>query len=372
LSETTPNALVPQAAEWMRNNLNVMLVGLHGVGKTQAIRETAEELGIRVKYFSCSTLDPYTDLVGVPFPKEDESGTHLQMVRPRDVDDAELIFFDEFNRADPKVHNAVLEIVQFQTINGEKLPHARMVWAAMNPPGKEYDVEDLDPALVDRFDVYEEVKATPSVTYLAGAGMSQNVAEALCAWWRDQQPKGGKRDVASAITPRRLEKIGQVWTLTGECKNTIPLWIKCDRGKLRQMLQQAQAKDDASAVTTASTGSAQTGAYQGIDYNDKWIRTHEFETAEYLRDHQEDLMTHHAVKAVLDDRTGGALATHFATVAAALTPSVLEALVTGMSDGKLLRLHRDLGKVSDDRAPLVQPFIDAVATDAERRAEETS
>jgi hypothetical protein len=109
-----------------------------------------------------------------PLPQGGESGTHLQMVRPRDVDDAELIFFDEFNRADPKVHNAVLEIVQFQTINGEKLPHARMVWAAMNPPGKEYDVEDLDPALVDRFDVYEEVKATPSVTYLAG---SWNVTE---------------------------------------------------------------------------------------------------------------------------------------------------------------------------------------------------
>jgi hypothetical protein len=110
----------------------------------------------------------------------------------------------------------------------------------------------------------------------------------------------------------------------------------------------------------ASTGSAQTGAYQGIDYNDKWIRTHEFETAEYLRDHQEDLMTHHAVKAVLDDRTGGALATHFATVAAALTPSVLEALVTGMSDGKLLRLHR---RISARYPMIVQaagpPFIDA-------------
>ena len=172
--------LILEADSWYDNDLNVMLVGLHGVGKTAAVLDVVNRKGGALKYFSCSTMDPFTDLIGVPFAREDADGReHLKMVRPVEIDEAEILFFDEFNRADAKVHNALMEIIQFRSLNGERLPKLRMVWAAMNPPGGEYDVEELDPALIDRFDVFEDVAGRPSADYLASRGIKLPVAQAL-------------------------------------------------------------------------------------------------------------------------------------------------------------------------------------------------
>src|SRR3954447_4363445 len=136
--------MIPKIDQYYAAGMNLLLVGLHGVGKTEAILTFCRENGVVLKYYSCSTLDPYTDLVGVPTPRkycmndrlwlgtnqdtcpicnhrleEEDSPVveSLKMVRPREVDDAELIFFDELNRAPDAVQNAVLEIIQFRSIN---------------------------------------------------------------------------------------------------------------------------------------------------------------------------------------------------------------------------------------------------------------
>ena len=224
-------SLIPRAEQYYQNGLNVLLISDHGVGKTALVTALADKLGISMKYFSAATMDPFTDLVGVPFPKEvsvegeatastggttraSETVRVLEMVRPRDVDNAELIFFDELNRADPRVLAAVFELIQFRSINGEKLPKLKAVWAAINPPNsdKEYEVETLDPALVDRFDVYEELKPKPSVKYMK-QNMSVEVAEVLVDWWKNHEK--GRRGETSYISPRRLEKIGVAVTRLG-------------------------------------------------------------------------------------------------------------------------------------------------------------
>jgi len=53
-----------------------------------------------------------------------------------------MLFFDELNRAHPKVLNAVFELVQFRSINGDKLPRLQCVIAAINPPGAGYHVQE--------------------------------------------------------------------------------------------------------------------------------------------------------------------------------------------------------------------------------------
>ncbi|MDO9543283.1 MAG: MoxR family ATPase [Kiritimatiellia bacterium] len=135
--------------------LNVLLEGPHGTGKTAVITEVAHELGFRLKYYSSSTLDPFVDLVGLPVPRTDAQGKPTVIYhRPTDINEAELVFFDEFNRAQPKVLNSILEMIQFRSINGEKLPNLKTVFAACNPAADAYDVVDLDPALLDRFHIH--------------------------------------------------------------------------------------------------------------------------------------------------------------------------------------------------------------------------
>jgi len=231
-----------------------------------------------------------------------------------------------------------MEIIQFRSLNGEELPNLRMCWAAMNPPGKDYDVEELDPALVDRFDVFEDVSGRPSVEYLASKGIKKPVAQALVGWYNDQD--NNKRDQTKCITPRRLEKIGKVWEATGEVKYAIPNWFPQDKTKLRVMLQKAEAKAAEQGLT--NPGSAQEGPTKQFQYNDVFLKDNAEAVSKYLADNQGDLETHNAVKQVLENRQVQRLPRDYGAICEALIPSLREALVTELANPKLLRLTKEI------------------------------
>jgi hypothetical protein len=212
----------------MSEGLNVLSVGYHGVGKTQMVLDEAKSQGLKMKYYSSATLDPWSDLVGIPVPVEAKGGSkkedkELQFIRPADVEDAEIMFFDELNRAHPKVINAVLEAIQFHSINGKPLPRLKMVWAAINPPDDIYDVNELDPVVVDRFHIHLQVPAEPSVSYYTKkAGISHHIAKALVIWWhRDLDD-----NLRQMVSPRRLEYMGQNYSKGLELKYLVPSSVK--------------------------------------------------------------------------------------------------------------------------------------------------
>ena len=208
--------LIPNARNLLDNGFSVMLIGRHGTGKTTSVNQLASDAKLKVKYYSCSTLDPYTDLVGVPEPVDDGvGGRRLNMVRPRDIDEAEFVFFDEFNRADRQTLNAIFEIIQFHSINGEPLPHLKACWAAMNPPDDEqgYEVRKVDPALADRFDVFLEIKPVVDVSYLVEQGVKKHTATVLQQWWTAHK-YGNPDKPENYLSPRRIEKMARVWDAT--------------------------------------------------------------------------------------------------------------------------------------------------------------
>jgi MoxR-like ATPase len=136
--------------------LNVLFEGHAGIGKTAIVNKTFE--GLNFKYFSAPTMDPWVDLVGVPRDVADEirGGRVLELVRPEFVkaNKIQAIFIDELNRAPTKVLDALMEVIQFKSINGFKLTNLRVIWAAINPEDdSDYVVTMLDRAMKDRFQV---------------------------------------------------------------------------------------------------------------------------------------------------------------------------------------------------------------------------
>jgi hypothetical protein len=64
-----------------------------------------------------------------------------------------VLFLDELNRARPEILQTVMDLALNKTLAGKKLPNGSQIIAAVNE-GEEYQLTDLDPALLSRFNVY--------------------------------------------------------------------------------------------------------------------------------------------------------------------------------------------------------------------------
>lgn len=177
---------------------NVLLRGESGVGKTHMIMDIAKKHDMKLKYFSASTLDPFADLVGIPSPNSDR--TNIQYLRSSDINEAEFMFFDELNRAHKRVTNAVFEIIQFGTINGEKLGNLKMVWAAVNPWDTEgYHTEELDIALLGRFHFKIDIPYNVSFNYFENK-YNKKIAQIAYDWWQELSD-----NAKASFSPRLLD-----------------------------------------------------------------------------------------------------------------------------------------------------------------------
>ena len=200
--------LVEKLTKCYECGVNVLLIGEHGVGKTSLIKSVFESQGLVLGdswlYFSASTLDPWVDFIGIPKERESNGTQYIELIRPKAFADATKIralFIDEYNRSPKKIRNAVLELIQFKSINGMKFPNLQVVWAAINPEDENetYDVEKLDPAQKDRFHVPIQVPYACDAEYFNNKYGSEKATIAI-EWW-DAIPD----DIKKKISPRRLD-----------------------------------------------------------------------------------------------------------------------------------------------------------------------
>lgn len=204
--------------QYIHNEFNVLFVGERGVGKTATIYSIFNKENLRVKYFSAPTMDPWTDLVGVPTTVKRRDGKEvLRMIPPEDFadDNYDVIFIDELNRAPPKVLDALLELIQFKTINGKKYS-IKMIWAAMNPykEDNEYNVEPLEKALEDRFQIKIHVPYVVDRDYFKETLGS--IGLIFADWWSNQP-----EDIKKEISPRRLHEGAKFYLNDGDYKDII-------------------------------------------------------------------------------------------------------------------------------------------------------
>ncbi len=135
---------------------NILLIGRHGIGKSQIIfHHFHHQRGMRVEAFFLGQMSDPGDLIGL-MHKDEETGRSVFLPPFWWPSDGEplVLFLDELNRARPEILQSVHELALNKTLAGKRLPEGSIVVSAVNE-GDQYQLTDLDPALVSRFNLYE-------------------------------------------------------------------------------------------------------------------------------------------------------------------------------------------------------------------------
>ena len=182
---TTPN---------LPADIAILVRGPHGIGKSQLFRQIAKNLGFAEEDFIDRRLSQMTegDLLGLP-----ELTDGVTRFAPPDWFMAackapKIVLLDEFNRATPEVMQCGFQIVLDHELNGWKLHPETRVYAAINASA-EYTVNEMDPALLDRFWVIDlEPTVEDWLTWAKPAGVDDLIIDFI----RQQ--------------PRHLRHVGQI------------------------------------------------------------------------------------------------------------------------------------------------------------------
>lgn len=137
-------------------NYPVMIVGLHGTGKSEVVAQYAKSISAILLDIR---LSQYTegDLIGLPhFDTEKRVSSFFP---PEFIAQASqrkcVVFFDELNRASREVRQAVFQLADSRRLGSLTLHPESVVVAACNPDDERYQVNPLDPAELDRWLKFE-------------------------------------------------------------------------------------------------------------------------------------------------------------------------------------------------------------------------
>ena len=132
---------------------NLMLVGNHGIGKSEILTDYLSGKGMKVVPLFLGQMSDPGDLIGIPNRNDTTGKTEFMPPYWFPLDGKPVVLFlDELNRARPEVLQTIMDLALNRTLAGRKLPDGSRIISAVNA-GDQYQLTDLDPALVSRFNV---------------------------------------------------------------------------------------------------------------------------------------------------------------------------------------------------------------------------
>lgn len=151
------------------------LVGQPGIGKSDIVRQVADELGIGFIDMRLSLYDP-TDLKGFPFPNRKTGRTEWLPLGTMPFEGEGILVLDELPNAPQSVLNAAYQLMLDRGIGEYKLPEGWAIMAAGNREGDRSGVNRMPSALISRL-VYLplETNVDEFALYAVPAGVKPDV-----------------------------------------------------------------------------------------------------------------------------------------------------------------------------------------------------
>lgn len=190
----------------MPTDQNIMLTGRHGIGKSEILTHFYAERGMKVVTLFLGQMSDPGDLIGLPNKNEQTGKTDFMPPYWFPMDGEPIVLFlDELNRARPEVLQTVMDLVLNRKLAGRQLPKGSVIISAVNE-GDEYQLTDLDPALVSRFNIYQFRPTTAEwLLWAQENGLDERVIYFISnnADWLDENIKQADEYVGLEKSPDR-------------------------------------------------------------------------------------------------------------------------------------------------------------------------
>ena len=192
-------------------NQPVLIIGRHGIGKSQIFEAVAKELGIGCEVFDLSIMES-VDLAGLPIV----IAGAMTYAPPKRLPSSGkgVIVFEELNRVAPDLQATCLQLCTARRFNDYILPSGYVPVAAINPPDEDYDTKEIDPALISRFLKVHAI-ADP-VEWISWARDSK--VHTACIEYIRQNPKA---ILSPNLSPRTLDYISRFIQHSGADEETL-------------------------------------------------------------------------------------------------------------------------------------------------------
>lgn len=206
-------AVIDLLALAYRADIPALLIGAHGLGKSEVTAAAAASLGIDCISRDLSLMEP-PDLVGLPKILETAGGGVTTFLPPaflpRKTGRGGFLLLEEINRAPRYMQACCLELLTSRQLNGYVLPKGWLPVACINPKVEGYAVDLLDAALMSRFMQINVCASVDSWTaWAASNGIDAHVIEYV-ATVPDalDESKGGSSPRSWTYASRTLQAAG--------------------------------------------------------------------------------------------------------------------------------------------------------------------
>ena len=188
---------------------NIMLIGKHGIGKSEILTNYFQQQGMKVVALFLGQMSDPGDIIGLPSKVDalDAEDKVIPGVQKTDfltpywfpTDGKPIVLFlDELNRARPEILQTVMDLALNRKLAGKQLPEGSRIISAVND-GDEYQLTDLDPALVSRFNIYEFLPTVEEwLDWATKTGLDERVIDFIQdnPTWLDGDPTVSKQTYA--------------------------------------------------------------------------------------------------------------------------------------------------------------------------------
>ena len=210
-----------------RRGTPICIWGTHGIGKTETIINFAKKRGYTTIYVAPAQFEEMGDLHGIPevfnpHPELPNHGNELTVYRPpqwlKDAihttsDEPGVLILDDFNRADERILQGCMQLLQMHALFSWKLPANWQILLTANPETGDYKVTELDDAMLTRMlHVTMKFDATCWADWALSDGIDSRGVEFVMTY---PEVIDGTRTTARSMT-NFLRQVGQLSDYSSE------------------------------------------------------------------------------------------------------------------------------------------------------------